>query len=106
MKLELYKMDTCPYCQRVMHAIKASGRTDVVLKDIRKDRRNQEYLIEHGGKDLVPCLFIDGKPLYESLDIIKWLADHPQEECASGLKAAASGIIGGKKKSEEKESVW
>lgn len=26
-----------------------------------------------GGKTQVPCLVIDGKPLYESLDIIEWL---------------------------------
>ena len=25
-----------------------------------------------GGKRQVPCLFIDGKPLYESSDIIAW----------------------------------
>lgn len=25
-----------------------------------------------GGKHQVPCLFIDGKPLYESSDIIAW----------------------------------
>ena len=38
-----------------------------------------KYLIEHGGKEQVPCLFIDGKPLYESLDIIAWLEEHPQQ---------------------------
>ncbi|MDU3117838.1 MAG: glutathione S-transferase N-terminal domain-containing protein, partial [Finegoldia magna] len=28
---------------------------------------------EKGGQDQVPCLFIDGKPMYESMDIIKFL---------------------------------
>lgn len=27
----------------------------------------------------VPCLFIDGEPLYESMDIIKWLEENPEE---------------------------
>ena len=60
MTLELYKKNSCPYCQRVMRHI-------------------TEQLVSIGGKRQVPCLFIDGKPLYESLDIIKWLEEHPQQ---------------------------
>lgn len=80
MKLELYKFDSCPYCQRVLKAIRDSGRTDVTLHDIRKSEEDRLFLIENGGKQQVPCLFIDGKPLYESLDIIDWLDSHPQEQ--------------------------
>ena len=47
--------------------------------DTRKSEDDRRYLIENGGKEQVPCLFIDGKPLYESLDIIDWLKAHPQE---------------------------
>ena len=79
MKLDLYKFDTCPYCQRVMRAIEESGRTDIVFHDTRKNEEDRRYLIENGGKEQVPCLFIDGEPLYESLDIIDWLAEHPQQ---------------------------
>lgn len=79
MKLELFKFDTCPYCQRVMNAIKESGRTDVELHDIHKNAEDLERLISVGGKQQVPCLFIDGKPMYESGDIIVWLENHPQE---------------------------
>lgn len=78
MQLDLYKFDTCPYCQRVMRAIEKSGRTDIVFHDTRKNEEDRQYLIDHGGKEQVPCLFIDGKPLYESLDIIAWLEEHPQ----------------------------
>ena len=42
-------------------------------------REDRKTLIEVGGMEQVPCLFIDGKPLYESLDIIAWLNAHPQE---------------------------
>ena len=79
MKLELYQFDTCPYCRRVLRAIAESGRTDIELHDTRKNADDRRYLIEHGGKEQVLCLFIDGKPLYESLDIIDWLNAHPQE---------------------------
>ena len=79
MKLELYKSGTCPYCRRVMNAIEESGRTDVALRDIHEDPKNYRTLIKVGGMAQVPCLFIDGEPLYESLDIIAWLESHPQE---------------------------
>lgn len=77
MTLELFKRDTCPYCQKVMEYIQESGRKDIVFHDIRESKEAAERLIREGGKKQVPCLFIDGKPLYESLDIIQWLMDHP-----------------------------
>lgn len=78
MLLELYKKNTCPYCQRVMHWIDQNGRTDVIYRDILDEPENYKRLLRDGGMDQVPCLFIDGKPLYESLDIIRWLEEHPQ----------------------------
>ncbi len=77
MTLELYKMDTCPYCQRVMAYIKSTGRTDIIYRDIIKSNEDAEKLVAVGGKRQVPCLFIDGKPMYESMDIIHWLEEHP-----------------------------
>lgn len=78
MKLELYLMETCPFCRKVMNEISASGRTDVTTRDIIKDPDSHAALIQFGGKDQVPCLFIDGSPLYESDDIIAWLRANPQ----------------------------
>ncbi len=78
MKLELYMFETCPFCRRVLNYIDESGRTDVELHDIRKNEADRRRLIEVGGYEQVPCLFIDGQPLYESLDIIAWLKEHPQ----------------------------
>ncbi len=77
MTLELYIMDTCPYCQRVMRYISSTGRTDIVFKDVNKSDEAEKTLIAVGGKRQVPCLFIDGKPMYESMDIIHWLEAHP-----------------------------
>ena len=78
-KLDLYMFDTCPYCRRVLNEIEASGRTDVELHNIHKNTEDRKTLIEVGGMEQVPCLFIDGKPLYESMDIIAWLQAHSQE---------------------------
>ncbi len=78
MNLHLYKFDTCPYCQKVMRAIDASGRRDVVYHDIHKSQEDYDYLVKNGGKSQVPCLFIDGTALYESSDIVEWLEQHPE----------------------------
>ena len=77
MDLVLYKSATCPYCRCVMRYIESSGRTDIIYEDIYQDPEAMKTLASVGGKVQVPCLFIDGEPLYESLDIIKWLAEHP-----------------------------
>ena len=79
MTLELYKMQTCPFCRKVMDYIASTGRTDVVYRDINSDSEAEQTLITVGGKRQVPCLFIDGKAMYESMDIIAWLEKHPQE---------------------------
>ena len=79
MELKLYKFDTCPYCRRVMNYIEQSGRRDIEYCDIHKDKENLKTLVRVGGMNQVPCLFIDGKPLYESLDIIQWLKAHPED---------------------------
>lgn len=78
MKLELYKFESCPFCRKVLREIEASGRTDVEMHDIHKNEEDRQRLIQVGGMEQVPCLFIDGKPMYESADIIDWLQKHPQ----------------------------
>ncbi len=78
MKLELFMFETCPYCIRVLDEIEREGRTDIELHNIHKSSEDRARLIKEGGMEQVPCLFIDGKPLYESLDIIAWLRANPQ----------------------------
>jgi len=43
------------------------------LKNINDDLDFKKELVDVGGKTQVPCLFIDGVPLYESDDIIQWI---------------------------------
>ena len=77
MKLELFMFETCPFCRRVLNYLEESGRTDVELHNIRQNEEDRRRLIEVGGVEQVPCLFVDGVPMYESLDIIAWLKEHP-----------------------------
>ncbi|WP_228547015.1 glutaredoxin family protein [Candidatus Neptunochlamydia vexilliferae] len=71
-ELVLYMRPSCPYCQRVTRYLQSIGKT-IPQKDIGKDKQAAAELIRVGGKRQVPCLFINGKPLYESRDIINWL---------------------------------
>jgi glutaredoxin 3 len=72
MTLTLYHFYGCPYCHRVREFM-AKEHMDVPAKDIHADPAARQELIKIGGKPQVPCLVIDGKALYESLDIIDWL---------------------------------
>lgn len=79
MELKLYMFETCPFCRKVLNEIESSGRTDVELHNIHKSELDRMELISVGGKQQVPCLFIDGKPMYESDDIVAWLRVNPQQ---------------------------
>lgn len=70
-ELELYVMTGCPYCIKVKHFLADNGVT-IPERNISIDSDAEQTLIAVGGKRQVPCLFIDGKPLYESSDIIAW----------------------------------
>lgn len=69
----LYYKPTCPFCHKVLAYMEE--------EDIAMAMRNvlepgvEDELIRIGGKGQVPCLVVDGKPLYESDDIIRFLAD-------------------------------
>lgn len=75
-KLTLYVGTTCPFCKKVESFMEEKGIDSVEIKNIDEDKEAREYLIENGGKKQVPCLFIGDKPLYESLDIIKYLNEN------------------------------
>ena len=73
----LYYYDACPFCQRVLHAIRKLG-ADVELRNVQRDPANRKALINGGGKSTVPCLKIeqggDETWMYESADIVKYLS--------------------------------
>ena len=72
---KLFMKETCPYCKKVLRFIDKYNLDEIELVDIKKEEGAEEYLIEKGGQDMVPCLFIDGEPMYESSDIIKYLKE-------------------------------
>ena len=70
-RYELFIKQTCPFCRKVMAYLDREGIT-VPLRDIAADPAARDELVRVGGKQQVPCLFIDGAPLYESDDIIAY----------------------------------
>ena len=69
---ELYIMKSCPFCRKVIRFM-YQHNIDLPLRDINEDPEARATLERVGGEVQVPCLFIDGKPLYESDDIIAYL---------------------------------
>jgi len=74
-KLVLYHFESCPYCVMVRNFIREHGLS-IPEKDTLRDPSARKELISIGGKSQVPCLIIDGNPLYESLDIINWIKEN------------------------------
>ena len=74
-ELVLYYFDECPFCKKVLRFLDNKD-FDVKYKNIHTESKAYDELIEVGGKSQVPCLTIDGKPLYESDDIIFWLEEN------------------------------
>ena len=72
--LALFKKDSCPYCQKVFRAIDRLGLGGAIeMRDIVEDPAMRDELVRVGGKAQVPCLLIDGAPMYESDDIVAYL---------------------------------
>ena len=71
-ELTLYHFPSCPYCQVVMKCLDRLN-LQIPMRDIQAEPGARDELINIGGKGQVPCLIIDGKPLYESADIVSWL---------------------------------
>lgn len=74
-ELVLYYMPTCPFCQKVISHMRKND-IEVTMKDTLSNRSYLRELLKIGGKTQVPCLVIDGMPLYESDDIIGWFKEN------------------------------
>ena len=74
-KLEFYYFQSCPFCQLVMRVID-QHKIVVEPKDIMESPEYRDFLVQDTGRATVPCLYIDGKPMHESMDIIKWLEEN------------------------------
>jgi glutaredoxin len=74
-ELTLYYFDTCPFCIRVLRYLEGRG-ISIPMKNTMQDASAREELMQIGGKTQVPCLVIDGQPLYESADIVSWFEEN------------------------------
>lgn len=74
-KLVLYQFPACPFCRRVLNAIDRLD-VEVELRDTRKNPAYQKELIALMGNTQVPTLLIDGKPMRESADIVRYLQNN------------------------------
>ena len=72
---ELYVLTGCPYCAKVLDYLDAHD-IKIPIHNITTDPAARSTLETVGGKVQCPCLFINGKPLYESDDIIDYLETH------------------------------
>lgn len=69
----LYFSNTCPYSQKVLRFIE---KNNILLdKAETSEGDNLEKLVELGGMDQVPALFVNDEMMYESDDIIKFLGE-------------------------------
>ena len=75
MNLTLYHFQGCPYCAKVRDFLHKEGIT-IPMKDTHQDAGANNELMKIGGKTQVPCLVVDGKALYESMDIIEWFKNN------------------------------
>lgn len=72
-KYTLYVLDGCPFCTKVLTYMKEHG-IELPVVSITGNEAARAELVRVGGKAQCPCLFIDGKPMYESGDIVDYLA--------------------------------
>ena len=70
----VYKMEGCPYCNKVISFLKTKN-LEYRLLDISEKQYLQE-LISNGGQEQVPFMIDtdNGKKMYESDDIIEYLS--------------------------------
>lgn len=71
--LEIFTMDTCPYCRKVVDFMKNKG-IDFLQRDVNI-AENAQMLMKFGGKAQVPFLLDKDKKvsMYESDKIIEYL---------------------------------
>ncbi|MCL2808307.1 MAG: glutathione S-transferase N-terminal domain-containing protein [Coriobacteriia bacterium] len=72
-ELRLYYLPTCPYCQKVLNFM--SKNSILIDTCATTEPDNRDYLLAHGGKNQVPCLFIAEQAMYESDDIIDFFKE-------------------------------
>jgi glutaredoxin 3 len=76
-KLSYFYFESCPF-RRMVNQVIEQLNIKVEYCNIHADEKAFELLHKTTGKTMVPCLFIDGKALFESADIVAWLKDNAE----------------------------
>jgi glutaredoxin 3 len=76
--IALYYSPKCPHSQRVLAYMRSQNIT-IPLKNVTQDKEAKEVLRTVGGYMIVPCLIVNGKPIYQDSDIIQWLSEHKSQ---------------------------
>ena len=74
-ELILYSSRYCPFCMKVLRYLRSES-ISVKIKDTMENPSARQELASATGRTQVPCLFIDGNPLFESNDIIQWFKEN------------------------------
>ena len=75
MAMALFYKPTCGFSRRVIQYMEQNG-IDIPRKNVSESPEFRNELVALSGKAQVPCLVVDGTPIFESADIIEWLAEH------------------------------
>jgi len=83
MLIQLYHRWHCPYSKRVRDFVdeNALGRKIEYL-ELGEAEGAAEKLADMTGGSQVPCLVVDGEPILESADIVRWLRTNLVESSA------------------------
>jgi glutaredoxin len=73
----LYYSLRCPYSKKVLAYLKQAGIT-IPMKNVNADPEAKEELQKLGGYMIVPCLIVNGNPIYDSSKIIDWLSENQE----------------------------
>jgi len=77
-QITLYYSPQCPYSQKVLSYLRNSG-IQIPMKNVKIDGTAREELLKKGGHLFVPCLIVNGEPIYNANDIIDWLKSHQDD---------------------------
>lgn len=84
MPIQLYHRWHCPYSKRVRDFVDENALADRIhYAELAEVEGAEDKLLDLTGGSQVPCLVVDGKPILESADIVRWLEANLVESARS-----------------------
>jgi glutathione S-transferase len=77
MTIQLFHRWHCPYSARVRDFVDEHRLGDrIEYLELSEAPGAEDTLTRLTGRSQVPCLVVDGEPMLESADIVRWLDDN------------------------------